>query len=228
MKLSPRAVTAAAGIAAVGAILLLAPTIAPLNIDTTPPAPASSPHTDDALELLAGIPTPTATDGSYDRERFGPRWADVNHSGCDTRNEMLAQSMTEVVFKPGTHECVVLSGTFYDPYIGETVSFVRISEGYQPVQVDHVVSLSASWTVGSSHWTDEKRLQFANDPANLQVTTANQDKGDSTPSEWLPPADDYVCDYAIRYVTVTHAYELALTEPDRHTLEHILTKCSDQ
>ena len=31
----------------------------------------------------------------YSREEFGPAWADVDHNGCDTRNDILARDLTE-------------------------------------------------------------------------------------------------------------------------------------
>ena len=45
---------------------------------------------------------------------FGPAWSDDQdapggHDGCDTRNNVLAQDLSDVVFKPGTRDCVVLS-----------------------------------------------------------------------------------------------------------------------
>lgn len=61
----------------------------------------------------------------YDREAFGQRWADTNHNGCDTRNDILARDLARPTFKPGTHDCVVLSGTLAEPYTGQTIQFER-------------------------------------------------------------------------------------------------------
>ena len=43
----------------------------------------------------------------YSRDQFGAAWADVDHNGCDTRNDILARDLTGETFKPGTHDCVV-------------------------------------------------------------------------------------------------------------------------
>ena len=61
----------------------------------------------------------------YARREFGPAWTDVDKNGCDTRNDILQRDLTQVVFKPGTKDCVVLSGVLIDKYSGETINFVR-------------------------------------------------------------------------------------------------------
>lgn len=127
-------------------------------------------------------------------------------------------------FKAGTHDCVILTGTLNDPYTGETITFTRVSEGYQPVQVDHIIPLAAAWYTGAAQWSDDTRLQFANDPLNLQITTANQVKGDSTPSSWMPPHNP--CDYATRYIQIAHTYDLGLAPDDITALRSALTSCT--
>jgi hypothetical protein len=65
----------------------------------------------------------------YDPDRFGPRWADVDHDGCDTRNAILARDLTGETFVPGSHRCEVATGILHDPYTGHTIAF---RAGYQP------------------------------------------------------------------------------------------------
>lgn len=206
------------------------PTATPTPTAGTPaPTADPNPAADDsaAAALLAEIPTTTAEPESpYDRDLFGQRWADVDRNGCDTRNDMLARDLVDPTFKPGTHDCVVLTGILHDPYTGETVTFTRTSEVYQPVQVDHIVSLDAAWGTGADKWTDDKRLQFANDPLNLLITTANQSKGERTPGSWTPAAPQAACDYATRYITVAHTYELTLAAADADALRTALTGCA--
>ena len=61
----------------------------------------------------------------YNREDFGQAWADVDHNGCDTRNDILARDLARPTFKPGTHDCIVLTGTLAEPYTGKTIQFER-------------------------------------------------------------------------------------------------------
>lgn len=231
MKLSRTTGTLAGIATAALALALLIPTFS--NQEQPPSwSPAHTPGaartaSSPALDLLAQIPDagPAPTQ-PYDRDEFGPRWADVDRNGCDTRNDMLQRDLVDVTFKPNTRDCVVQRGTLHDPYTGETVTFTRISEGYQPTQVDHLIPLSVAWATGAAGWPTDKRLQLANDPSNLQVTTANQVKNDSTPSQWMPVAS-YACEYSTRYVQVAHAYELAISAADRAELADTLSRCAN-
>src|SRR5699024_5668921 len=33
----------------------------------------------------------------YSRDEFGPAWADVDHNGCDTRNDILDRDLEQVI-----------------------------------------------------------------------------------------------------------------------------------
>ena len=68
----------------------------------------------DSLEVKGRAPKT-----GYTRAQFGQTWADVNRNGCDTRNDILQRDLTDVVFRIGTKNCVVESGTLIDPYRSE-------------------------------------------------------------------------------------------------------------
>ena len=86
-------------------------------------------------ELTIRSPDQSAAVPEYDREAFGQRWADTNHNGCDTRNDILARDLARPTFKPGTHDCVVLSGTLAEPYTGQTIQFERGEKTSSLVQI---------------------------------------------------------------------------------------------
>lgn len=73
-----------------------------------------------------------------------------------------------------------------------------------------------------------QRLDFANDPANLVAVDgrSNQEKSDSEPARWMPPARGFWCQYAIQFVIVTATYGLAIDEPSRRVLSEAL-RCAD-
>ncbi|WHP16061.1 HNH endonuclease family protein [Cellulomonas sp. ES6] len=162
----------------------------------------------------------------YDRDRFGPAWADVDRNGCDTRNDVLARDLTDVTFEPGTHDCVVLSGTLADPYSGATVAFERGPRSAD-VQIDHVVALSDAWQKGAQQWDAERRRQFANDPANLLAVDGptNGAKGDGDAATWLPPSTGYRCAYVARQVRVKAAYGLWVTRAEHDAIDRTLDGC---
>jgi len=161
---------------------------------------------------------------------FGPAWSDDTsspggHDGCDTRNNVLSTQLKRVAFKPGTHDCVVLSGLLNDPYSGEQVEFSRTRSA--DVQIDHVYPLAAAWDLGASTWPLEERMRFANDlDVNLLAVIGdeNQAKGDSTPGEWMPsPA--YRCFYAGKYLSVAVGYRLPVTKADYAALQRVSRSC---
>lgn len=162
----------------------------------------------------------------YDREAFGQAWADVDRNGCDTRNDVLRRDLLDVTEKPGTQGCVVLRGTLADPYTGETIEFER-GERSSEVQIDHVVALADAWQKGAQGWPEERRRQFANDPANLLAVdgSANQSKGAGDAATWLPPNTGYRCAYALRQTVVKAAYGLWVTQAEHDALARAIGRC---
>ena len=184
-----------------------------------------------ALEQLETLPVKgRAPKTGYDRDQFGPSWADVDRNGCDTRNDILARDLTAVVYKDGTKECVVASGTFADPYTGKTISFVRGNETSTAVQIDHIVALSDAWQKGAQQLTAEERRRLANDPLNLMAADgpANGAKSDSDAATWLPANKAFRCEYVARQVAVKVRYELWVTQAEHDAIAGVLDSCPDQ
>ena len=165
----------------------------------------------------------------YTRDQFGQRWADVNRNGCDTRNDILQRDLTNILFKPDTHNCVVLSGTLIDPYSGTKIDFVRGNVTSMEVQIDHVVALSNAWQTGAFKLTIEKRTAFANDPDNLLAVkgSLNSQKGDGDAATWLPPLKSYRCTYVSKQIAVKAKYGLWVTAPEKAAMKSILAKCQN-
>ncbi len=179
-----------------------------------------------ARSALEAIPVrPLDPDDGYSRERFGRAWADVYGNGCDTRNDILARDLVDVRLDPDG--CVVLAGTLPDPYTGTTIPFVRGPDSAD-VQIDHLVALDDAWRTGAQGWPAARRLSFANDPANLLAVSgdANQDKGASDASQWLPPQAGFACVYVVRQLRIKAAYGLWLTPDEHAAAERALRGCA--
>ncbi|KQU53471.1 deoxyribonuclease [Rhodococcus sp. Leaf278] len=208
----------------------------------TPAAPApGSPTRVQIEQLLDQVRVVAARPDALGYERgcksgegcvFGPAWTDDydgpgGHDGCGTRDNVLALSMTEIEFRAGTRDCVVLSGSLADPYSGERLQFTK-SDG-SAVQIDHVYPLAAAWDMGAHAWPPDKRVLFAND-VSFELLAVNgpdnQSKSDKTPSDWMPPNPAYHCFYAGKYLTVAAQYELPITEADRGVLQSVATTCA--
>ena len=164
----------------------------------------------------------------YDRARFGQAWLDADRNGCDTRNDVLRRDLREVVLKPGTGGCVVLSGVLEDPYTGTRIDFVR-GDGVS-VDVDHVVALGNAWASGAGRLDVRTRAALANDPLNLLAVdaAANRSKGDANAASWLPPVKAFRCAYVARQVAVKAKYALAVTPSERAQVARQLATCPGQ
>src|SRR3954451_10192538 len=184
-----------------------------------------------ALAALAAVEVKgRAPKTSYTRDQFGAAWADTDHNGCDTRNDILARDLNGETFKPATRNCVVLTGTLADPYSGRTIAFTRGATTSEAVQIDHVVALSDAWQTGAQGWNVAKRTAFANDGLNLLAVDGplNEAKGDGDAATWLPPNKSYRCDYVARQVAVKVSYGLWMTQAEKNAIATILSTCPDE
>ncbi|MCF4007507.1 DUF1524 domain-containing protein [Corynebacterium uropygiale] len=169
----------------------------------------------------------------YDRALFGQAWSDdvtveFGHNGCDTRNDILRRDLHDLVLKPGTRDCVVLSGVLEDPYTGASIPFTRGKATSSRVQIDHVVALSDAWQKGAQQLSVEQRRDLANDPRNLLAVDGptNQAKRDGDAATWLPPNKAFRCAYAARQIDVKWTYGLWVTEAEKAALSQQLQRCS--
>ncbi|MDN5930790.1 MAG: HNH endonuclease family protein [Pseudonocardia sp.] len=192
------------------------------------PVPTFAPAAAPSLLDLAALPVRDRDPVGYDREAFGTRWADTDHSGCDQRNDVLARDLDPDTRRPGTHGCIVETGTLTGPYTGQIVQFQRGRGTSRQVHIDHVVPLADAWRSGANLWTADARETFANDLTNLLATAGrvNMAKGDRTADEWTPTTPAGQCRYARTVVTVKTAYSLSVSEPERAALADTLTGCA--
>ena len=194
---------------------------------------ASAAQADPAADTLATLEVKgRAPKTGYERSLFGDSWTDdvtvaEGRNGCDTRNDILRRDLLDVVIKPGSNGCAVLSGTLNDPYTGMSFSFQRGPGTSAEVQIDHIVSLSDAWQTGAQQWDEFTRRNFANDPRNLQATLGwvNQQKGDGDAATWLPPNKAYRCTFVSRIVEVKAAYRLWVTQAERDAIARVLAGC---
>ena len=199
--------------------------IALVAILSFPNANAANSTAENLLDSLAVKGRAPKT--GYTRAQFGQTWADVNRNGCDTRNDILKRDLTDVVFRQGTRNCVVESGTLIDPYSGATINFVKGVKSSMEVQIDHIVALSNAWQTGAFKLSLERRTEFANDPENLLAVQGrlNSQKGDGDAATWLPPLKKYRCTYVSKQIAVKARYGLWVTAPEKAAMKNILTKC---
>lgn len=175
----------------------------------------------------------------YQREEhFGTAWDyDYNNSNCDTRNDILKESLTMA----DTKGCTVYRGVYgYDPYTGD-LDVVWDKSHAASLQVDHMVALKNAWISGANRFSAddavqkgiasepfERREQIANDPLNLILADGpeNQSKSAKDARDWLVPENpEFRCEYSIRQIMVKSKYSLTITTGEKKALNKQLGVC---
>lgn len=189
------------------------------NIDTS----AVAKGTLSDLDKLTVNDNPTPPE-KYNRvEQFGPAWKDVDHNGCDTRNDILAR---DLIVRGMRNSCVVIAGQLADPYSGKWIDFSK--KEASKVQIDHVVALENAWQSGAYKLTQEDREALANDPDNLLAVNGhdNMAKGSKSADQWMPPNSAYACAYASKQVQIKSRYALTVTTSEKQALADALATCT--
>jgi hypothetical protein len=182
-----------------------------------PPLPGL-PGAAEARELLAGltVAAPRPMTG-YSRDHF-PHWS--SEDGCTVRQTVLRRDGRDVRVD---EDCQPVSGTWLSAYDG--VEFTEAGD----LDIDHMVPLANAWRSGADTWTDEERETFANDLTHPQLIAVgarvNREKGDQSPDEWQPPAEDFHCVYARAWTAVKDVYALTITADERDRLGTMLDTC---
>lgn len=194
------------------------------SADATPASDARAAAT--ARRQLAALPVKgKAPATGYDRTGdFGTAWLDVDHNGCDTRNDVLARDLTEIE-RQGP--CKVLRGTLVSPYTGARVDFVRGDTTSTLVQIDHVVALENAWRTGAQQLSQSDREALANDPENLFAVDgrSNAQKRSGDAATWLPAETGFRCTYVEHQVAVKTTYRLWVAPAERDAMERVLARC---
>jgi hypothetical protein len=192
------------------------------------PAPVTLPDGGTALAALSSLAVKgRAPLTGYSRAAFGPAWEDVDHNGCDTRNDILGRDLGAKVM---SGSCTVLSGVLHDPYTAKVIAFHRGVGTSSKVQIDHVVALGDAWQMGAQQLSASARAAFANDPLELLAVDGptNLQKGDSDAASWLPPNKAFRCSYGARQIAVKVRYRLGVTAAEKAALARVLATCPGQ
>ena len=182
-----------------------------------PPGQAPPPPLSETLPLIACVENRTEHP-DYQRNRFGTGWdaANIGTLTCTTHEVMLASELPDAIVTP---DCTVHAGPGRDPYSGRMMTTDH-PDPDQRIEVDHIYPLAAAWDMGASEWDRGTRIRFANDPGNLVVVTARQNraKSDSLPAIWMPGDRWARCWYVRRLAAVARDYRLPITVDDAKTM----------
>jgi hypothetical protein len=175
-----------------------------------------------ALVLLTSLPVTVEHPGGYDRSLFAD-FVDLDGNGCDTREDVL---QTEVI--AGTVSgCRVNGGRWVSDYDGMS------TRNPSALDIDHRVPLNEAWSSGAWRWSASTRDRYANDIGYAQSLVAvsassNRSKGDSEPTEWMPPVASQRCSYLRFWIGVKYRWRLAVDSSEKSYLARQLRSCPTQ
>lgn len=143
----------------------------------------------------------------YNREDWG-NWIDEDKDGLNTRNEVLVE---ESLIKPVISNNKVVYGKWFDKYTGKY--FTNPSD----LDIDHLVPLKNAHISGASNWSKRKKNRYYNylkyDNHLIAVSkSANRNKSDKSPVEWLPPNEEYQCEYVREWYKIKTDWGLTVEE----------------
>lgn len=156
----------------------------------------------------------------YNRNDW-PHWIDTDGDCQDTRHELLIETSKTPVSFINENQCKVLTGSWYDPYSGETFS------DSTKLDLDHIIPLKWAHGHGGDKWPRERKKAFANDLDNLLLVSAslNRQKGAKGLTEWLPPNHQYRCEYISKFIYVMEKYNLEFIPADKRIVKRMVNAC---
>ena len=145
--------------------------------------------------------------GEYNRDDWGS-WIDEDGDGLNTRHEVLAE---ESLIKPVISNNKVIKGKWFDKYTGKY--FTNPSD----LDIDHLVTLKNAHISGASNWSKKKKNRYYNylkyDNHLIAVSkSANRNKSDKSPVNWLPTNKEYQCEYVREWFKIKTAWGLTIEE----------------
>lgn len=186
------------------------------DLDVSPLAPefGNGSH-EDYNAILDGIDISQPNeDLDYDRTEYR-HWIG---SPCNTREEVLIKQGEDV--ETGDR-CRVESGSWYDPFTGQT------TDDSGSLDIDHIIPLGYADAHGANAFSSDRKEEFANDHINLRAVDAgeNRSKGADGPDAYMPPNEEFHCEYSIIWIDTLDKYELSTTEDDATALRQALNTC---
>lgn len=150
-------------------------------------------------------------------------WIDDDGDCQNTRHELLISTSQKPVDFKTDKGCSVLTGSWYDPYSGETYT------DSVALDLDHVVPLKFAHGRGGDKWPRAIKQEFANDLENLLLVQAslNRKKGAKGLDEWLPPNHQYRCEYIAHFNKVMDKYKLAFIPSEQRIVDKMVSACQN-
>ncbi|MDR1015873.1 MAG: HNH endonuclease family protein [Coriobacteriales bacterium] len=191
-----------------------------------------------ALAALAKVKVAAASEAAYNRAKMYGAFATI-YGAWSVRDFVLSQSAHKASDDGGKYT----SGKWYDPYANQWLTCKGWRKVASGIQIDHIIPLAYVNAHGGASWSQDKREEYANDCgvdnqgtngdnssydyANYDVlvavdASANLQKSDQGPAEWLPVNQGYRYIYACKWVQIARGYGISVTRADYNELKSLI------
>jgi len=184
------------------------------------PTPAEVAEAQATLNSL--VVAPEGSSSAYDRAaQFGRGFKTGIAGAIEHRDVPTAQ------FRNSSPQARVSDGHFTDPYTGQDVHVIGGAQA--DADIDHIVPLKEIWDSGASNWTQEQRVEYANNLDNLIYvgSSVNRAKSDKDAAEFLPSYEPSQCRYVVAQIDVKGKYDLKVDNAEKAALQQVInTRCT--
>ena len=168
--------------------------------------------------LISILCSPCFGDEQYNRLKDFGGWLDQDHNCRNTREEVLIRDSLIPVTYTDAKNCHVATGLWVCPYTGHIFTTPK------DMDIDHMVPLGEAYVSGADKWTQQQRIDYAN---NLKQKyhlvavdkSANRSKNDSDPRIWMPPNIAYWKTYLDSWVAVKKQWGLSIDQSEQFMID---------
>ncbi len=152
---------------------------------------------------------------------FG-RWInDPTDDTCYNTRGRVLQRDSKIPVVSLDRRCKIDKGLWSDPYTNSQIEKAR------EVQIDHVVPLKNAYISGAYRWSKRERCLYANYMGNtfhlMSVSSReNMSKGDRHPGRYLPPEENYRCDYLKAWLKIKLIWGLTLSIDEAQGIQDVM------
>ena len=157
----------------------------------------------------------------YNRKKHFGSWMTTKNTCLNTRHKVLIRDSVGPITYKDAEKCLVEKGEWHDPYTDK--DYYNSAD----IQIDHVVALKHTYITGGWKWTPQKKCTYANfmgfDDHLLSVFgDENMRKLDKSPDQYIPPNNDYTCDYIKTWLSIKLAWQLAIVPSEAKAITDLL------
>lgn len=163
------------------------------------------------------VVAPEGSSSAYDRSAQFGRGFKTGVAGAVEHRDVPTAT-----FRNSSPQARVTDGHFTDPYTGEDVHVIGGAQA--DADIDHIVPLKEIWDSGASNWTQEQRVEYANNLDNLIYVGSgvNRSKSDGDAAEFLPSYEPSQCRYVVAQIETKGKYELSVDSAEKSALQQVI------